>query len=349
MSTPVIAFFNNKGGVGKTSLVYHVAWMCAGMGKRVIAADLDPQANLTAAFLDEDCLEEIWSDRSGPSTVFGCVRPLLAGTGDVADPLLQYLDKQMSFLPDSPALPSLLVGDLALSGFEDELSAQWPQCLGGGGGVERAFRVISAFWRILQSASANHRDGPAEVILVDLGPNLGAINRAALIAADYVVVPLAPDLFSLQGLENLGPTLRQWRKEWNDRLPKKPSAADFELPPGDMTPIGYIVLQHAVRMDRPVKAYERWIAQIPRVFEEVVLEESGSGVVSVTSDPHCLSLLKHYRSLMPMAQEARKPVFYLKPADGAIGGHGSAVQSAYHDFRQLARTILERCAIPLSS
>jgi hypothetical protein len=40
---PVITFFNNKGGVGKTTLVYRVAWMLA---------DLDPQANLTAAFLD---------------------------------------------------------------------------------------------------------------------------------------------------------------------------------------------------------------------------------------------------------------------------------------------------------
>lgn len=56
---PVIAFFNNKGGVGKTTLVYHVAWKVADLGYRVLAADLDPQANLTGAFLDEDQPEEI--------------------------------------------------------------------------------------------------------------------------------------------------------------------------------------------------------------------------------------------------------------------------------------------------
>ena len=50
MSVPVVAFFNNKGGVGKTSLVYHLAWMYADLGLRVMAADLDPQANLTSAF-----------------------------------------------------------------------------------------------------------------------------------------------------------------------------------------------------------------------------------------------------------------------------------------------------------
>ena len=54
VTPPVITFFNNKGGVGKTTLVYHVAWMLADRGYRVVAADLDPQANLTAAFLDDE-------------------------------------------------------------------------------------------------------------------------------------------------------------------------------------------------------------------------------------------------------------------------------------------------------
>lgn len=53
MTVPVVAFFNNKGGVGKTSVVYHLAWMMESRRLRVVAADLDPQANLTAVFLDE--------------------------------------------------------------------------------------------------------------------------------------------------------------------------------------------------------------------------------------------------------------------------------------------------------
>lgn len=43
-----IAFINNKGGVGKTTLVYHVAWMLAGLGETVLAVDLDPWPNLTS-------------------------------------------------------------------------------------------------------------------------------------------------------------------------------------------------------------------------------------------------------------------------------------------------------------
>ena len=81
---PVIAFFNSKGGVGKTSLVYHLAWMYADLGYKTLAVDLDPQANLTAAFLEDDRLEQIWPDGEHPETIYGCIQPLLKGVGDIA-------------------------------------------------------------------------------------------------------------------------------------------------------------------------------------------------------------------------------------------------------------------------
>jgi hypothetical protein len=43
---------------------------------------------------------------------------------------------------------------------------------------------------------------------------------------------------------------------------------------------------------------------------------------------------------MPLAMEARKPMFWLKPADGAIGAHAQAVRDCYDDFRALALQIL---------
>lgn len=329
MSVPVIAFFNNKGGVGKTSLVYHLAWMYADFGWSVVAADLDPQANLTAMFLEEDELEELWERGDDPVTVFGCLRPLLRGIGDIAEP-------EPRLIEDGPAL---LAGDLRLSAFEEELSSQWPAALSGN---ERAFRVLSAFWRLMQRAAAQHQ---AQLILLDLGPNLGSINRAGLVAADYVVIPLSPDLFSLQGLRNLGPTFKRWRQEWDDRLARRPGM-ELELPDGRMQPLGYVVLQHGVRLDRPVRAYERWIYRIPEEYRTHVLEEPLQQPVRPDEDPHRLALLKHYRSLMPLAQEARKPIFHLKPADGAIGSHALAAQDVYRDFKKLALAIAERAGLP---
>lgn len=331
MNAPVIAFFNNKGGVGKTSLVYHLAWMYADLGKRVVAVDFDSQSNLTAAFLEEDRLEYLWDDAVNRGTIFGCVQPLMRGTGDIADPRLEGVEHRLA----------LLVGDLRLSAFEDQLSEVWPKCMDRD---ERAFRVTSAFWRVMQRAADIHQ---AELILMDLGPNLGAINRAALVAADYVVVPLSPDLFSMMGVHNLGPTLRRWRQDWEERLQKNP-VPDLALPPGRMEPVGYVVLQHSVRMYRPVQAYERWIDRIRAVYRHDVMDDgSEDSAATATQDPYCLALLKHYHSLMPLAQEARKPIFHLKAADGAIGAHYQAARDAYFDFRKLALRIAQRADVEI--
>jgi cellulose biosynthesis protein BcsQ len=317
-----IAFFNNKGGVGKTSLVYHVAWMLAETGKRVLAVDLDPQANLSGMFLEEDRLEKLWPDKEHPQTILGCVAPILKGLGDIKVEHVEMIRNNLG----------LLVGDLGLSRFEDKLSDAWPRCLAND---EAAYRAITAFYRIIAEA-AEKMD--AEHALIDVGPNLGAMNRAAMIATDCVVVPLAPDLFSLQGLKNLGPTLREWREGWRDRLERKLGSIDIKCPKGDMTPLGYIIMQHAIRGDRPAKAYSRWIEQIPIDYQKSVL-----GYRKIAPEyPGKLALIKHYRSLMPMAQAARKPIFLLKSADGAIGAHSKSVTDCYMDFKKLSQEIISK-------
>ncbi len=329
---PVIAFFNNKGGVGKTSLVYHLAWMYADKGKRVLAVDLDPQANLTGMFLDDDKLEEIWQDEPAERrSILGVVQPLITGTGDVNSINAVECDDGIGLLP----------GDIGLSKFEDALSESWPKCFGG---YERSFRVMSAFHRSIEEAVA---DFGADLTLVDVGPNLGAINRAALITASYFAVPLGPDLFSLQGLQNLGPTIREWRKNWSEMLSKAPSSMK-SLPEGNIEPIGYILMRHSIRRDRPVLAYARWMGRMPAEYAKSVLDTGANDLDDFDDDPHFLAHLKDYRSLMPMAQESRKPMFKLTPADGAFGGHQSSVLGCYRDFRDLAKRIADKVGFPLA-
>jgi chromosome partitioning protein len=329
----IIAFLNNKGGVGKTSLVYHLAWKYSEMGEKVIAADLDPQANLTTMFLNEARLEEIWPEDYHPKSIYGAIQPLLEGTGDIATPHLEVI---------SDSKIGLLAGDLQLSRVEDDLNSQWDKCLSGD---PRAFRVISAFYRLIYQAAKKQE---AKIILIDVGPNLGAINRAVLIAADFVITPMTPDIFSLQGLRNLGPTLSKWRAGWKERLKNKPASTHpnsiLELPKGSMKPVGYIIQQHTIRSDRPVKAYDRWMKKIPQEYHRVVLEESNINEINYEDDSYCLATLKNYRSLMPMAQEARKPIFLLKPADGVIGGHVKAAEECGKDFKNLALKINEHCS-----
>ncbi|SCC94417.1 Cobyrinic acid a,c-diamide synthase [Thiomonas sp. X19] len=332
MSTPVLTFFNNKGGVGKTSLVFHLAWMFSEMGKRVVTIDLDPQANLTSAFLAEEALEQLWDTdvpAPGGATIYRCIQPLTK-VGDIQAPVAQKINPNLFLIP----------GDLALAGYEDELSRAWSDAMGSNN-LYRPFRLLTAFWQVAQMAATKHK---ADIILADVGPNLGAINRSALIGSDHVVIPLAADLFSLQGLRNLGPTLTAWRADWRKRVDNWPTP-DFDLPKGAMHPEGYILMQHMERLSRPVKAYKKWVDRIPGTYQEDVLRQP-SLKRAKANDGNCLARLKHYRSLVPMAQEVRKPIFHLTAADGAIGSHSLAVRDAWGDFKALAVAILHRIDLP---
>lgn len=319
-----IAFFNNKGGVGKTTLVYHIAYMMSELGHRVLVTDIDPQANISSMFLSEQGLyDKIESNQ----TIVEALKPLVKGTGDIKDAHVEKITESIY----------LLLGNLELSSFEDELSKSWGECLDKRT-AEPALRKESAFFRIMQKAAQAVK---ADFILIDIGPNLGAINRSAMIAADYVVVPVSPDLFSLQGILNVGKTLVEWREEWGERFKKNPEPT-LKLPNGTMKPIGYIMSQHGVKESRPVKAYSNWAERIPTSYRKAVLYEVAPQNTTIENDSNCLALLKHYRSLMPMAMEVNKPIFLLRPADGAIGAHFQAVQRAKEDFEQLTKKIIAR-------
>jgi cellulose biosynthesis protein BcsQ len=204
MTIPTIAIFNPASGAGKTSLVYHLAWMYRDLELEVIAADLDPQAKLTASFLDEDSLEKRWQSKTEPNTLareagsisLRDIAPRSGGVFQAIQRLMpQEIDEQLT----------LINGDMSLLAFEDEFSKAWHLPAN-----EEYNQILSAFWQHLQNVATEQA---ANIILIDLGSNLGAINRAGLIAADYVVVPLTPDLFSVHGLKQLGAILRLRRKD----------------------------------------------------------------------------------------------------------------------------------------
>jgi hypothetical protein len=206
----------------------------------------------------------------------------------------------------------LLPGDLLLAWWEDRFA-----------GVE----ATSSFARILPEAAFACR---ADVVLVDLGPNLGAINRAALFAANYLVIPLVADLISVRGMQFVGLAVQSWKQKWERSV--------------DISPLGYVVKQNAARFNRPVRSYGGYMAGIPGEFRRSVLAKPEE---SAKDDPWCLALLKHYHSLMPMAQEAQKPMFHLTVADGAIGSHFQAAQAVGQEYKRLAEQIAKKVGLKL--
>jgi cellulose biosynthesis protein BcsQ len=294
----------------------------------VLAVDLDPQSNLTSIFLEESEIEKLWPEGNHPDTILGSINPLIERLGDLQEPKPIRIERQLH----------LIAGDLGLSTFEDRLSEAWSKCLDDNAPTAHdGFRVVTAFHRVMKAAAEKHE---SELVLIDVGPNIGAMNRAALVAADFVVIPLGADLFSLQGLRNLGPTLRDWRVGWATRQGGKVPPG-LSLPSGRMKPLGYVLLNPSVRENRPVKSYLKWANRIPDTYAKEVLNDSGQPA-SADDDNNQLAMLKHFKSLMPMAQDARKPMFQLTAADGAIGGHAGAVQDCKRQFETLAKRILLR-------
>ncbi len=319
-----IIFFNNKGGVGKTTTVYHVAWMLSEIGIKTIAIDLDPQSNLTSMFLTSERLEEIY-EKNLSITILDSINPVVSG--DPYQPV--HIEKINENL-------GLVLGNLSLSVFEDKLSDAWLKSLGGD---SYSFRLTSIFNTIFNDAANKFN---AAILLIDVGPNLGAINRAVTISSDYIIMPVASDLFSIQGIKNLGQTLKKWKKEWNDRITQIPEKLSFKIPSKESKPVGYIIMQYSAKESKPVKSYLRWANRIPSVFSEYVLGNPAT-TNSVEDDPNCIGLLKHYRSLAPMSMESHRPIFLLKPSDGVIGTHTYAVQKSYEDFESFTKNILKYC------
>jgi chromosome partitioning protein len=323
-----LALFNNKGGVGKTTLTFHLAHMAARLGHSVAVLDYDPQCNLTSIFLGEGALEAVWEANKPGSTTAACIEPVRRGKGDVMDPELTSIADNLSLLP----------GHLDLGRFEQVLAEEWAKTMSGSN--ERALDVVTALDLLSNRVAEKTK---ADIVFVDVGPSLGALNRAALLSCDAVVLPLAPDLFSLQGMRNVGPTLRSWRDDWGVvRKRHMRDRTQATLPPHDFTPIGYVVQQHLARKDQAVKGYARWAELIPATFRKDVLDTDSDMSVSVESDPHCLALIRHFASLVPIAQQAGKPMFDLKQSDGIGGGQIQAVARCRREFETLVERLIQR-------
>jgi chromosome partitioning protein len=327
MPCPVVAFVSGRSNIGTTALVQHLAWMLSDLGLRVLAADFDPQASLTSTLLDEGRLEDFWQAAAEPDTVYGSLRALMEE--GVTRPRLEQVTEGLALLP----------GDPALSRFELPLSKEWLDGLEN----QKGFPKTSAFWRLLQDSSAGHE---ADLVLIDPGPNLAAVSRAALIASDSLVIPVALDPLSLRALRVLGSTLRGWRDQWEERVTR---TAEAEFPTGRLESSGYILGLGGLRQTFPTSREAGWHSQIPAIYQEAVLGQPATATLSIKEDPHCIFLLESFPSLISMAREVHKPIFHLKPADGAAGSHLVAIQRVQRDFEKLAREICRRVGVEISA
>lgn len=333
MST-AIAFFNNKGGVGKTTLACNFAAWEAANERRVLVVDLDPQCNSTQLMLDDGQWSEIYEDpgMSENRTVMSVLKEIRAGDSTLATDDLS-LHRSGRFAVD------VLAGHPSMSIFEDLLSESWTKFKGG----EVAGARRTMWLRSLREHFADQYD----VVVIDVSPSLGAINRSALIGSDSFVTPMAADLFSLYALDNITTWFNRWMAEYaaGRRNAEENLAATgyTDLLP-DPLPIehgfiGYTVQQYVSRASggqvRQIEAYDQHRREIPQRAQRLIELSRISGELELGTVPNMFSMI-------PLAQGQHAPIADLSREDGLRGAQFSQQERYAEQLDAIFRAISER-------
>jgi cellulose biosynthesis protein BcsQ len=340
-----IAFFNHKGGVSKTTSVFHIGWMLASKGKKVMLVDCDPQCNLTGLILNYTQSEEYPFEKKGEAL-------------NIRDGLMPAFEARP--VPLSPArLQSVeacdglyvLPGHVGLAEYESQLSIAHELS-----GSLAALQNIPGSLRWLIDLTADSIG--ADLVLVDMSPSLGALNQNLLTTSDAFIIPMAPDFFSAMALRSLARVLPKWTA-WSAKAAEQSVLQEAAYPWPDKTPkyLGSIVQNYRIRSRdgkeaAPTRAYQKWFDALLDVKKEVLIPSLSTAGLLLEKEcykkaeaelEHFLIEVPDFNSLIAISQSLSKPVFELNRNDIMNSGSvaNNQVESA-GKFREIYSTAADK-------
>ena len=337
METLSIAFFNNKGGVGKTTLTCNIAATAAlDHHKRVLLIDLDPQCNSTQLVLGlEKCNQLYRRTAAGENgqdvrTIYDKLDPLIDGETTLDDNVKPLSCEDPEF--GNRFGVDIYIGDPRLAMYEDHLASWWSMS-------SDPANIRKTNWmRLLLDQSSEY-----DLIFVDVGPSLGALNRSILMNVSHFVSPLGADTFSIMALDNIRVWIEGWKNTYESKLNelgdrRAKLVERYGVTESGDNPYfaGYTVQQYITKskegVRRPTIAYEQILEEIPAEVEKSLIEFSSEGV---GKEALRLGDVPTLYSLVPLAQNAAAPIAALTSKDGLNGGQ----YGQQKDYRQLLASI----------
>ena len=320
-----IAVFNNKGGVGKTTLICNLAsFFTKRRNKRVLIIDADPQCSATIYLYSYDRLNSFYDKTDAPS-IYKVIQHLMKVKGG-------YIKFDDVPVQDSNLFGvDVIIGDTRLALAEDFLSKDWAEATNG---EERGLMTTFIFKGLLEEMKDRY-----DYVFFDMGPSLGAINRTVLLACDYFIMPMSSDIFCLRAIDNIALSLKKWTKSIAGGLQKY---RDNEGSPyferyDTIQFLGYVAQQYVARVQegvkRPVKAYDKIIEKFDKEIEtklkEFYFEDQQLDLK--------LGEIPNWNSLVAFSQLSNKPIFELTSIDNVFGSHLQKVkefEGIMHDISE---------------
>ena len=274
-------------------------------------------------------LKKSWEENG--NSIYRVLQLVLAGNGDIRKRKSLKLRENLYLVP----------GDIDLNKYEDRLGETWPSA----STQEASIRMQIAVYRYICFAADKCS---AKIVLIDLGPNLGALNRAVLGGCDYFITPLSPDLFSIKGTQNLGNKFVTWSEEWENNLRKWKKGEEIpnhDLPHGKPKFLGYVTQQHNIRDTKSgmTKGWNIFGNRVDNAVRQNIVEKLVPIGQSEEKESYALGKIPNLHSLIPYSLNAHKPVYKCGSGDGLRGAHISkATESAslYYDIISVIKNIL---------
>lgn len=365
MAPKIVTIFNNKGGVGKTTLTYHLAHALGELGKKVLLIDLDPQCNLTIIALQMDRIHEIWtaedefvedfaSAREGagedafksmleqPRSIHFTLKPTEDGTAEVAK-----LPPPISLKENVHIIP----GRLTLHLFEAKIGERWS-------GIYQGDPLsIRTGTRVRALAHEYAKLHGYEIVILDTSPSLGALNRHLLSLADGFIIPCSPDLFSVYGIRNIGDALRTWRKQFESIFHFLSDQKRLNFPKKFVRFMGYTIY-NAKRYSKYeselnlAKAHMNYALQIPATIASSIDQESRLSMDGLLDRSIGENAVIHSHNTFPsMSQKYHLPMWELPDSSildsedrSTIGGNQHAYRDTKAAYQKFAADFLTRLA-----
>ncbi len=318
----IISVFNNKGGVGKSTLTYHLGNTLADLGHKVLMIDLDPQCNLTICAMMEETLHQIWADEDNYIDDFESAfshNPNIINSPRSIHFILKPAEDGISEPTNLPppltlgANIDLLPGRLSLHKYENKIAERWS---GVYQGDNLSIRTITNIRNICQRYTEIYN---YDYVLIDTSPSLGILNKVIMSTVDGFFIPAQPDMFSLYGIRNIGNALHLWQREFASIYSLLSEDRRSKFPSHFVQFLGYTIYnaKKYTRDNEPFNEYNlaqahyQYVTQIPETIINFIQESNRTRVpAELISRPIGGSSIIHSHNTFPaMAQALKCPMW----------------------------------------